>query len=332
MLVLPVSDLQALKNKLANLFRVSADKISLKPMEAGLSHHSFCCGIGEQLYFVKVYRPFSNVEAAVRQINQITAYMCDRGIPASRVCLYSPEFANIVVHDFVEGAMHAGQDTQISAIAELYSDLVLLGADRPRMLSKAEYLDGIHRVVEQTGQLGNEAILDASIHAGMQGLGESVLASLKAGLGDEDLLHVHIHDDFTEKNILLKNDRVQLLCDWDSYRLKLLLEHFACSVTRFSTERPLTGEVVQVKLELFLQSLRPELVGHVADLEGFAGLFPVLATLKHLRTYNFRNSLVQQNRIHLKTPLLVWPLHHCRQLMVNRQEISDWVYRALKTY
>ncbi len=121
-------------------------------------------------------------------------------------------------------------------------------------------------------------------------------------------------------------------CDWDSYRLKLLLEHFACSVTRFSTERPLSGEIVQVKLELFLQSLRPELVGHVADLEGFAGLFPVLATLKHLRTYTFRNSLVQQNRMHLKTPLLAWPLHHCRQLMENRQEISDWVYRALKTY
>ena len=328
-----VSDLQALQSKLANhLFNVSAEKVSLEPIEAGLSHHSFSCRIDEQRYFIKVYRPSVGVAVAVRQINQLTEYMCNRGIPASRVCLYSPGVPNVVVHDFVEGEMHAGQKAQIGAIAGLYSSLALLGAEHPQFLSKIEYLDGIHGVVEQMKLLESEAIMDLSIHAGMQALGESALALLHAGLGDEGLLHIHIHDDFTEKNILLKNDRVQLLCDWDSYRLKLLIEHFACCVARFSTEKPLTGEIMQEKLKLFLRSLHPEYVRHIADLESFASLFPVLATLKHLRTYMFRNLLVQQNRVHLKTPQLTWPLHHCRQLLANRQEISNWVYQELKTY
>ena len=98
-----------LRNKLTVLLECDGKQIELETIATGLSHKGFSCRVGEQRYFVKVYSPFANVAAAVQQINYLTAYMCDRGVPASRVCFYSPEFANMVVHEFVEGEMHHGQ-------------------------------------------------------------------------------------------------------------------------------------------------------------------------------------------------------------------------------
>ena len=321
-----------LQQNLASLFKVATAEISLEPLQAGLTHKSYCCRIANQRYFVKVYRPVHNAVAPVQRINQLTDYMCERGIPASRVHLYSPEFANIVVHEFVEGEMHSGASSQIGAIAGLYSRLALLGMEHSQILSKPVYLSGIHDVLTQIKNLENSAfIVDASIHAGTLALAESVLTALQANIPDTGLLHIFIHDDFSEKNILLQGDQVKLLCDWDSYRLKLLNEHLACSATRFSTERPLMGELRPDKLNCFLQSLQPELLKNIPDPCGFATLFPYWATLKHLRTYTFRNSLVRQNRMDLKPSLLEWPLQHCTQLLANRQQLSDSVYHSLKT-
>jgi Ser/Thr protein kinase RdoA (MazF antagonist) len=323
--------LHELKTTLAILFAVTVAEIDLEPITAGLTHKSFCCRVDGQRFFVKVYRAVNNAAAPVQRINQLTAYMCERGVPASRVFIYSPAFAHIVVHEFVEGEMHRGQYSQIAAIAQLYSQLALLGAEQKQLLAKTEYLSGIRAVVDQIGRLESAGIkVDASIHAGMLALGESVLETLQAGLSNEGLLHIPIHDDFSEKNILLQGDQVKLLCDWDSYRLKQFNEHLASTVTRFSTERPLMGELRQDKLEFFLRSLKPEVIGLISDSGVFAELFPYWATLKHLRTYVFRNSLLQENRMDLKTSLLQWPLHHCTQLLTNKQQISDQVYRLIK--
>ena len=320
-----------LQQKLAGLFKVSTADINLEPLQAGLTHKSYCCRIADQRYFVKVYRPVLDSAVPVQRINQLTDYMCERGIPASRVILYSPEFANIVVHEFVEGEMHNGASSQIGPIAELYSSVALLGMEHSQILSKPVYLSGIRDVLTQMGNLENSAVsVDASIHAGTLALAETVLAALQAGIPDTGLLHIFVHDDFSEKNILLQEDQVKLLCDWDSYRLKLLNEHLASTATRFSTERPLTGELRLDKLNCFLQSLQPELLKKIPDPGGFATLFPYWATLKHLRTYTFRNSLVQQNRTDLKPSLLEWPLQHCTQLLANRQRLSDSVYHSLK--
>lgn len=151
------------------------------------------------------------------------------------------------------------------------------------------------------------------------------------GLADKKLFHIHVHDDFTEKNILLREDQVKLLCDRDSCRQKYFDEHLACTVTRFSTERPLAGVLQQDKLHHFLRPLSPDLFRYISVIEQFVALFPYLATLKHLRTYRFRNSLVHQDRMDLKSSLLAWPLEHCHWLIKNRQQVSDWVYAAISS-
>jgi len=258
--------------------------------------------------------------------------MRDRGVPASNVVLYSAEYANIVVHEFVEGERFAGGFSQLAAIAGLYSQVALIGTDHSRQLSKADYLAGITTILDEIRAIGQTGVeVDAVMHSSMIALVEAVLASLQVGLEDKKLFHIHVHDDFTEKNILLRGDQVKLLCDWDSCRQKYFDEHLACAVVRFSTERPLAGVLQQDKLHHFLRSLSPELSAYISSTEAFAALFPYLATLKHLRTYRFRNSLVHRDRADLKSSLLAWPLEHCQWLIKNRQQVSDWVYAAISS-
>lgn len=316
---------------MASLFNVSLNEIDVAVIEGGLSHKSYCCQVSGVSYYIKEYSNINNISKVINYINNLTSYMCKRGIPASRVILYDPKFPNIVVHEFVEGEIHAGEFSQVPAIAELYSKVAMVGKDHGRHLSKAEYLSTIQTVQDGLQAPAISGVeVDETIHSGMLVLTDTVLSALQTGIPDVALFHFFVHDDFTEKNILLDGDLVKLLCDWDSCRLRMCSEHIASTSTRFGTERPLDGVLQQKKLDLFLQALNPGLLEHIANIEEFAMLFPYLATLNHLRTYLFRNSVVHQNRLDLKASLLEWPLQHCQWLMENRQRVSGWVSQALR--
>ena len=319
-----------LKPSMAGLFNVSLSEIDLAVIEGGLSHKSYCCRVSGIPYYIKEYNNINNISNVVNYINELTSYMCERGVPASRVILYSPKFPNIVVHEFVEGEIHDGEFSQVAAIAELYSKVAMVGKDHGRHLSKADYLSTIQAIRDGLQAPANADVkVDENIHNGMLVLTDTVLSALKTGMPDDALFHFFVHDDFTEKNILLDGDLVKLLCDWDSCRLRMCNEHIASTATRFSTERPLGGVLQQHKLGLFLRTLNPGLLEHIVNIEDFAVLFPYWATLNHLRTYLFRNSVVHQSRWDLKASLLEWPLQHCRWLIENRQRVSDWVSLAL---
>ena len=324
--------LNGLKQKLARLFGTEPSEISLVAIEAGLSHKSFLCELKNEKYYIKIYNEIENISQVIPYINQLTQYMCGRGIPASRLVQYSTEFPNIVVHEYVEGETASGEFSQLSSIAELYSKVAVVGLDHSKYLSKAAYLSGIqtlHAQLDNTESLDPET--DESIRNGMSKLVATVLSALHTGMPDEELLHIHVHDDFTEKNILMDGDQVKLLCDWDSCRLRYCNEHFASTTMRFSTRRPLDGSVQQDKLVHFLRCMDLVIIERIPNIEVFAGLFPYWASLKHIRGFLFRNSVVNQTRPDLKHQLLEWPLQHCLSLIKNRDEISDWVRRALRS-
>lgn len=324
--------MQELKQYLAKLFKVEPIEIGLDVIDGGLSHKSYCCYVSGKKYYIKVYNKIKNIANVVSYINQLTIYMRERGIPASRVIFYAPEYPNIVVHEYIEGVPASGEFSQLKAIAELYSKVAMVGKDHARYLSKREYLSTLQSTLDQLTISKNSNIeIDLSIHTGMLNLTQTVLSALQAGMPDEELLHIHVHDDFTEKNILMAGDQVKLLCDWDSCRLRYCNEHIASTATRFSTRQPLGGLLLQDKLVHFLRTLNPALIENIADIEAFADLFPYLATLKHVRTYLFRNAVIHQTRPDLKQTLLVWPLQHCLHLIENRQQVSDWVCQALQS-
>lgn len=318
------------KPNLASLFNVGLNEIDVSALDGGLSHKSYCCRVSGVPYYVKEYNYINNISKVINYINELTSYMCKRGIPASRVVLYSPKFPNMVVHEFVDGQIHRGEFSQVTAIAELYSKVALVGKDHGRQLSKPDYLSTIKSVRDGLqAHACADVEVDKTIHGGMLVLSETVLSALQAGIPDGDLFHTFVHDDFTEKNILMDGDQVRLLCDWDSCRLRMSSEHIASTATRFSTERPLEGVLQQRKLDLFLRSLDPGLLEHIVNVKEYGMLFPYWATLNHLRAYKFRNSVVHKDRPDLKTSLLEWPLQHCRWLIENRQQVSDWVSQAL---
>jgi len=319
-----------LKPALASLFNVDSSDIQLQAVDGGLTHQTRICRVSGQCYFVKIYLLGGDVSRSVANINRLTSFMRSRGVPASRIALYSPELANIVVHEFVEGEMANGDISQAQAIAKLYSQVALIGVERGKSLTKIEYLSELNSYLEILKNMEGSGIkTDASIHSSTLNLAGRTLNALQDSLPDQDLFHIYMHDDFTEKNILMDGDQVKLLCDWDSFRLKLLAEHLACAACRFSTDRPLAGVLQEDKLSHFLQSLNPKVPGYISSIEEFAQLFPLLATLKHLRTYYFRNSVIHLGRADLRTPLLEWPLEHCLWLMDNQQQVSDWVLKAL---
>ncbi len=322
--------MQELKQSLATLLKVDSNALELRDIKGGLSHKSYRCDVSGLTYYIKVYNKIENILNVVTYINQLTEYMRGRGVPASRVVSYSPEFPNIVVHEFIEGKPPSGEFSQLAAIAGLYSKVAMIGRDHGKYLSKPEYLSTIRGVREQLETTkASDAEFDPVIHNGMLSLTDTVLSALQTGIGDEKLLHLHIHDDFTEKNILMDEDEVKLLCDWDSCRLRYCNEHIASTATRFSTTRPLSGLLQQEKLYRFLGTLHPALFQNMAGIEAFARLFPVWATLNHIRTYPFRNVVVHRDRPDLKEALLAWPLQHCLWMIDNRQQVSDWVCQAL---
>ena len=322
--------LQELKQSLATLLKVDSNALELRDIKGGLSHKSYRCDVSGLTYYIKVYNKIENILNVVTYINQLTEYMRGRGVPASRVVSYSPEFPNIVVHEFIEGKPPSGELSQVAAIAGLYSKVAMIGRDHGKYLSKPDYLSQIQIIRDQleTSQV-SDAEIDPVIHTGMLSLADRVLSALEAGMRDEKLLHIHVHDDFTEKNILMDGDQVKLLCDWDSCRLRYCNEHIASTASRFSTTRPLGGLLQQDKLDRFLGTLHPVLFENMAGIEAFAVLFPYWATLKHIRTYLFRSAVVHRDRPDLKQALLSWPLQHCLWMIDSRQQVSDWVCRAL---
>jgi len=318
--------MEKLKASLACLFEVSVADISLQSTEGGLTHQSFICRVTGRKFFVKIYTLGGEYSYSVANINRLTNYMRLQGIPASQVVLYSPEFANIVVHDFVDGKMASGDISQIKAITQLYSRVALIGAEHGRAVSKPDYLSDINAFMEPIRHIENSAIpFDTLIHTNTLKLAEKVFGHLQKNLPEQGLFQIYMHDDFSEKNILMLDNQIKLLCDWDSYRLKLLHEHIACSACRFSTDGPMQGVMQLDKLSYFLRSIDPKVYGYISRVEDFVQNFPMLATLKHLRTYRFRNTLVHQGRPELKTSYLSWPLEHCLWLVTNRERVRDMV-------
>jgi len=319
-----------LKTRLAGLFDVAADKIELSTIDTGLSHKSFHCRVDGESFYIKKYSNVKNISGLIRYQEKLTSYMRDRGVPASRLLKYSGEFDDIVVHEYVQGEIPVNDESQLTGIAELYSRLVLIGFDHTEDISASDYLLEINEISNRLKTDEKEGVIvDPLIHTEMNAVLEIVFESLKAAVFPENLLRLYIHDDFTEKNLIMQGAQVKLLCDWDSYRLRLCAEHIASTCARFCTERPLTGTLQKDKLMHFLRALHPELRRYISGFSGFENLFPYLATMNHFRSYRFRNSVVR-DRPELKPSLLVWPTQHCRWLTDNHELVSDWVSTALR--
>ncbi len=315
----------SLKQQLSQLLAVDIETIELTPIEVGLTHRSFHCQTSDNLYFVKVYNFAKDALVQVDRINRLTQFMRSRDLPAPRIIAHNTRTPRIVVHEHVDGSSATGDINELPSIARLYSRLVSIGLENPTQVGRSDYLQPLHNTQLRLQGLKENALVCGEVHRQYLSLWRRVIDILDRELSSTTLLHLNIHDDFTEKNLLMKDQEVALLCDWDSYRLKYFVEHLSCSIMRFSTEAPLQGDIVKSKLELFYRNLTPDILQTLGAVKSYPSLFPVLASLKHLRTYGFRNSIAKHGRSDLEQSLLRWPLQHCQSLLENRAAISQWL-------
>lgn len=316
---------QTMKKQLAALLKVKVEDLSLAPIDTGLTHKTFQCSVANDLYFVKYYNPAPDVQNQITQINQLMQFMRKRGIPAPRVIAYSAASPRLVVHEYVQGSCVVGDADELQSIAKLYSRLAAIGLEKPYHVKPADYLQHLERNRSRLENIKETSLVCKRLHQQYLTTFGQVIDILRTDLNEQALLHINIHDDFTEKNLLMQNGNVQLLCDWDSYRLKYFLEHFSCSMMRFATDAPLSGGLSKSKLQQFRKAVEPEVLTVIDSAQNSSSLIPVLATLKHLRTYGFRNSVVKNMRPDLEESLLYWPVRHCQALVEQRRNISDLI-------
>ena len=312
-----------LKEKIAKLLNTKAEALSLAAVETGLTHLTYKCSDKAGTYFVKQYHPASNIN--VEDINRLTQQMRLHGIPAPKVLAYSPEFPKLVIHEYVEGSHPTGNPKELTAIAQLYSQLTIIGLEKKAQIDRTEYLQQIEAVKVKFSQFGNDRIACQALHAQYLATLDRVTGLLDQLIETTTVIHIPTHDDFTENNLLMKNNQVALLCDWDSYRLKGLSEHLSCSAMRSSCEHNLGGNVEKNKLQYFYRNLDTKVFSNLDELHSISKQLPVFATLKHLRTYGFRNYIVKSRRPDLEDALLRQPLQHCQWLLENRSLLNDWI-------
>lgn len=323
--------MENLAAQLAEIFDVKSNEISLQRLTKGLSFPCYRCEIGSENYFVKNYPTGKAAAESVLHINELTSYMRQRGIPAPEVALFSPAFPNIVVHKFIQGEHYIGQDGQLQSVAQLFSQLCIIGLESAQELSKDTYVSMFSETCDELDLLPDRlSNLDYSVHSKILVVVGQVLSALQKEFSDEPMMQIPVHDDFTERNILMSGSRVALLCDWDSFHLNSLQEYIARVAARFCTEGPLQGELQFDKLELFFANLDSNVIAQIQDKERFAQLFPILATIKHIKAYAFRSTLIYLGREDLKASLLDWPAEHCGWLIENRQLLSDWLKKILE--
>ncbi len=315
----------SIRLQISELLDAHADSIQLTPIETGLTHRAFRCQIAEKLYFVKYYNFTNNALAQVSHINQLTQFMRSRDIPAPHIVVYSSQSPQLVVHEYIDGSSATGSGNELAAIAQLYSRLVSLGLENLKQIPRSNYFQQLQIIEKRFLSISKDSLICQDLHQQYLSLFGRVIDILDKELLSDSLLHINIHDDFTEKNLLMKNDDVALLCDWDSYRLKYLPEHLSCTIMRFSTEAPLQGNIHKNKLEQLYRNLAPDVLQPLKAMKSYPSLFPVLATMKHLKTYGFRHSTVKHRRPDLEQSLLRWPLQHCQSLIENRHTITQWI-------
>ncbi|MBT8146380.1 MAG: phosphotransferase [Gammaproteobacteria bacterium] len=319
-----------LQKAVATLLNADTSSISFERITEGLSHNCFLCNCGEEKYFVKVYALAKDPAKQIAQINRTTEYMRQQGIPAPELVAYSARFANVVIHRFIDAEKADWDFNLIAPLAGLYSDIAAIGLLKQRFLGRHTYLENLRGIENQLCQLVDEQTgRSAALSGQALMLCQRVVREVSKLDSNAELLFLNLHDDFTEKNILTRNGRICLLCDWDSYRPAVFWENLASSACRFSTPAPLGGGLEHQRLRQFLQSLAPQVVQQLGDTHTFARLFAHLGILRHLRTFTFRSRVVATRRPDLEQSLLINPVKHCEWMADRSDEVASLVIDSL---
>lgn len=304
--------------------------ISLERLPDALHNFAFKCCTPERNYFVKVYR-HSTLEM-IQKINGFTLQMQHHGVPVPRIAVSKGIPDKVVIHHFIDGEAFQSSAAEIRSAAEVFSTIMSVGMDQRTDIPVDKYLQGLHTLLADYSRVKNDGlIVDHSLFMTMRSSLKMLLEKLAPNL-PAVIRHQPVHADFNERNLLFRDEKVVLVCDWESYRLRSRNEHIAVTIDRFCTDRPLQGKLDWNKVETYISALAPSARPSDDDGKYFSVQFPYLATLQHLRLFIYRHEMIKHAQRHdMIESMLIWPTEHCRLLLKNAEEASHRMQEVLET-
>jgi thiamine kinase-like enzyme len=306
--------------------------IQISPINIGLWDQNFKIICDQGVFFGKKYKKAN--EALINEIHYSMSVMKDNLIPVARPIPPKNnliELENIRVYSFIEGSSYISNTEQLSDVASIYQKILLIGLKKQKLISKPDYIASYYQIPSILNnwqdflQKQNESQAVFAVQK-MKQLAEYFHEKI-ANFPQELMISCQLHCDFTERNLLFNNNKIVLVCDWQAYKYRMVLEQVYSTIARFCTSQPLEGILLQERLQVFLSILiknNPE----VRDLiwQG-RHWFSVLGASTHLRLMNFRLNMFfrEKIRLDLMDKFFYWAVDYCEWLISNQKQLSELI-------
>ncbi|MEN8907534.1 MAG: phosphotransferase [Clostridiales bacterium] len=307
------------------------DNIYIEQINYGLVDENYKIISSNGTFFFKIYNSISSFD--FKKLHDDLRLLKKSNIPVPLETNRKNKTTSnhfYALYDFTEGKKYDSSINQMKSISQIFRKVIQVGISNHEKLSTKPLLfeleDSIHKLLllSKKTKLPKEV---KSICSEYYYLSKKVKEKIISYIPDK-LDCIPLHPDFTERNFLFSNDSVVLLCDWQGYSHRILLDELFCAFARFCTSNPFEGyleekRMIEFKLELTRGN---KLIS--TSLYEYAHLFPWLLVRKQICNTPFRiNGIFGtiENR-ELMIKILLWSRDFINWLINN----EDMLYKFLR--
>lgn len=305
--------------------------IRLVRITQGLIDANYKVTSAEGTYFFKVYRSisaesFAQLHHDLKDLNRASIPVPVE-IPRKKQVIDSERFH--ALYEFVAGESYSASVPQIKSAAVILGKLIQLGREQQSQTTTKPLLDQLAITNHQLKIFSQDTGVSEEVRTicrKFQVLSGGVQKKLFRHLPNK-LDYLPLHPDFTERNLLFMGDAVVLLCDWQGYGSRILLDELASAFTRFCTIRPFEGYLLEERLIAFRKALSPcsDLIS--STLHKSARLFPWLLIHRQIRNMPFRvqglSGPEETEKLLLKA--LLWSNDFVEWIISNEMMLVDFL-------
>jgi hypothetical protein len=270
----------------------SLNNIQATPITYGLIDQNYQVISTEGQFFFKIFSSISKV--AFNQLRHDLQALHKAGIPVPvevfpwKADRNSGSF--YALYEWVDGKKCNSSIDQMKSVARLLGKVVQAGMPHRSQLSTKHLVSELSNAEQKLTTITRNEDLQPEIQQICRDYGQ-LSRDVKNKLGKylpEKLDCLPLHPDFTERNMLFTEDTVVLLCDWQGYGPRILLDEVSCAFTRFCTQSLFEGHLLKERMFLFKRILTQEneLIGSL--LEKYARAFLWLLIRRQICNTPFR--------------------------------------------
>jgi hypothetical protein len=137
---------------------------------------------------------------------------------------------------------------------------------------------------------------------------------------------IPLHPDFTERNLLFVDNSVVLLCDWQGYSHRILIDEIFCTFARFCTYNPFEGFLLEERMLEFKYELTKNNKVIYNSIKQYSHLFIWLLIRRQICNTPFRvNGVFETNeRKDLMIKIILWSRDFIKWLIHNENMLIEF--------